>query len=254
MHFAFQIIICTVCILIFALREYFHYCRSLRIDKKYQEKKSAHKALQEAHDALRCEYAIAAARQADLQKGLDNHKQVADMQKELLEAHFANLSQKILEQKTEKLTEDNQKSINKVLVPLREQLNALHKQLHDSAVASHGQGVRVKEELDKIRLFYEKVHALSQKTTKAILGDAKLQGSWGEIHALQLLENAGLKKDKHYVVQKGFSTTEGKRCLPDIIIKLPENRSIIIDVKVSIVHYIKYFNAGASPEMAVFVL
>ena len=78
--------------------------------------------------------------------------------------------------------------------------------------------------------------------TKALKGDSKLQGNWGELVLERVLEKSGLEKGSEYFVQQSFTTEEGNRVLPDVVIHLPENKKMIVDSKVSLTHYERYVN------------
>ena len=177
----------------------------------------------------------------------EHSKEVDRMEKKLL-LQFTNLSNEILDRKSEKFTKQNKAQIENLLLPLREKIQDFQKQIIHTKEASIAGTTALKEEFQKINALYEKIHEKSTQATQALLGNNKLQGTWGETHALQILERTGLRKNEQYFVQKSFVTQEGKRCIPDIVIKLPDRRHLIMDVKVSLLDYVKFFNATEPNE------
>ncbi len=174
-------------------------------------------------------------------------------QEEKLLLQFKNLSNELLDAKGRKFTEQNQKELDKLLLPLREKIGDFQQQLVHSRQDSIKGTMALKQEFDKVHGLYERIRSDTEKATRALMGDNKLQGTWGEVNALGILEQTGLRKNEQYFVQKGFATKSGDRLIPDITIKLPGKRNIIMDVKVSLVNYVKYFNTEDPEEKKKFL-
>src|SRR5690606_3230597 len=139
---------------------------------------------------------------------------------------FRNLAQEILEDKSRRFTEQNRNNLEGLLSPLREQIREFEKRVQE---------VYDKESRDRLSLFHEiaRLKELNQRIsedainlTRALKGDNKVQGSWGEMILERLLEKSGLVRGREYDVQVSFSDAQGRRQQPDVIIRLPEDRQI----------------------------
>ena len=162
--------------------------------------------------------------------------------------HFKQASHELFENKSEKLIHRNEQLMQLLLRPLERQIKDFKKQINDNHHITTEKTLALKQEFEKVNTLYQKISEQSARTTRALMGDNKRQGIWGETHALQLLEGTGLRQNEQFFVQKSFTTDDGKRLIPDIVIKLPAKRSIILDVKVSLIDYMKYCNSTDPKE------
>ncbi len=165
-----------------------------------------------------------------------------------LTAEFQNLANKILEEKSKKFTDQNRVNLEQVLNPLREQLGDFRRKVED---------VYEKESKDRMSLFHEinSLKSLNQQIssdainlTNALKGQSKTQGAWGEVILERVLEESGLHKGREYDTQGSFTTDEGKRLRPDVIVHLPEGKDIVIDSKVSLTGYERYCSSDDEVE------
>lgn len=165
-----------------------------------------------------------------------------------LTAEFQNLANKILEEKSKKFTDQNKLNLEQVLNPLREQLGDFRRKVED---------VYEKESKDRMSLFHEinSLKSLNQQIssdainlTNALKGQSKTQGAWGEVILERVLEESGLHKGREYETQGSFTTDEGKRLRPDVIVHLPEGKDIVIDSKVSLTAYERYCSSDDEIE------
>ncbi len=170
-----------------------------------------------------------------------------------VKTEFDNIARKILEDNTKKLSESSSIKLHDVLSPFREKLNEFHKKVDDVYVKEEKERYNLKSEIEKLVKTHENLHSQAENLVKALKGDNKVQGNWGEIQLLKILEDSGLIQNQDYVLQgKGYGLENklGGRQQPDVIINLPENKHIIIDSKVNLISYERYINAKNKEEQS----
>ena len=156
---------------------------------------------------------------------------------------FENLANKILEEKSTKFTEQNKLNITSILNPLKEKIEGFEKKVSESQKESIGMHSALKEQLNNLKDLNLQMSKEAINLTKALKGDSKAQGDWGETQLEILLEKANLAKDIHFTTQGGYRDEDGRLKKPDFIINLPDKRHLIVDSKVSLTNYEAYFNA-----------
>lgn len=161
---------------------------------------------------------------------------------------FENLAQKILDEKSEKFTKQNQENLHHLLHPLHERLQGFEKRVETTHKESLERGAQLRQQIIGLKELNEQMSQEANNLTRALKGDSKTQGNWGEMILESVLEKSGLQKDLEYFVQQSFTTEDGKRLLPDVIIQLPGNKKMIIDSKVSLNAYETYVNTTDSEE------
>ncbi|MFT4830992.1 MAG: DNA recombination protein RmuC [Psychroserpens sp.] len=184
--------------------------------------------------------------QADLENlELKNREQKQEVEKlqEKFTKEFENLANKILDEKSTKFTEQNRENIKNILIPLQEKILLFEKKVDDSQKESVGMHSALKEQLANLQTQNLKITQEAENLTKALKGDSKMQGNWGELVLERVLEKSGLEKDREYTVQQSFTREDGSRVLPDVIINLPDGKKMIVDSKVSLTDYERYVNA-----------
>jgi DNA recombination protein RmuC len=174
-------------------------------------------------------------------KNLEQNQEVIQLQEKFTK-EFENLANKILDEKTDKFTALNKENIKNILTPLQEKITHFEKKVEDTHKASIGQHASLKEQILGLKDLNLKMSKEATNLTKALKGDTKLQGNWGELVLERVLEKSGLEKNREYFVQKSFVNDNGDRVLPDVVISLPDNKKMIVDSKVSLVHYEQYVN------------
>ncbi len=159
-----------------------------------------------------------------------------------LKKDFEILASKILEEKSEKFTLQNKESIKNILNPLQEKIQLFEKKVDDTQKESISMHASLKEQLLGLKDLNQQMSKEATNLTKALKGDSKMQGNWGELVLERVLEKSGLEKDREYYVQQSFSLPDGSKVLPDVVLHLPNNKRMIIDSKVSLTDYERYVN------------
>ncbi len=191
------------------------------------------------------------AREAELRHTHDKltqYKQDVEQLQEKFRLEFKNLANDILEEKTKKFTEQNKTNLDQVLKPLQEKISDFQKQVKDNLSEETKQRSTLQEQLRHLTELNRRVGDEARALTTALKGETKTQGNWGEIILESILEKSGLVKDREYKVQESFTTSDGRRQQPDVIVYYPGERCIIIDSKVSLTAYERYVNATDEAE------
>jgi DNA recombination protein RmuC len=183
-----------------------------------------------------------------LTEKLGEQKQEVETMQEKLTVQFRNLANDLLEEKSKRFTDQNKVHLEGLLKPLGERIQEFEKQVVQTNKESLERSVALRTEVKKLSELNAQITKEAENLTKAIKGDTKNQGTWGEFILESILEKSGLIKDREYHVQASFVTEEGKRYQPDVIIKLPEGKHIIIDAKVSLINYEQFFNTEQPSE------
>jgi DNA recombination protein RmuC len=153
---------------------------------------------------------------------------------------FENIANKILEEKSQKFTDQNKTNLDIILTPLRERITEFSEKVEKAYKEESTERITLKAEIKQLVELNKQVSEEANNLTKALKGDSQAQGSWGEYILESVLEKSGLVKDREYFIQESFSTGTNSRVRPDVIVKLPENKNIIIDSKVSLVAYERF--------------
>ena len=183
-----------------------------------------------------------AAQNESLQQLLDSQKEEIMKIQEEAKLQFENLANKILEEKTLKFTEQNQHNLKNILNPLQEKITDFEKKVENTHKESIDYHAALRQQILGLKEMNLQMSKETLNLTKALKGDSKIQGNWGELVLERVLEKSGLEKGREYEIQKSFTTEEGNRVQPDVIINLPDGKKMIVDSKVSLTAYEKYIN------------
>lgn len=178
----------------------------------------------------------------NLQLKLNDNKEEVEKLQEKFTKEFENLANKILDEKSTKFTAQNKENIQNILNPLQEKIKTFEKKVDDTQKESISMHSALKEQLLGLKELNSQMSKEAINLTKALKGDSKAQGNWGELVLERVLEKSGLEKDREYYVQQSFTNDEGARVLPDVVIHLPDNKKMIVDSKVSLTAYEQFVN------------
>ncbi len=172
------------------------------------------------------------------------HEQKAEIKKlqEKFSKEFENLANRIFEQKSEKFTSTNKENIKNILEPLQEKIKTFEEKVTKNNTDFIERNARLDKQLQYLNEQNLKISEEAINLTKALKGNTKMQGNWGEVVLERILERSGLQKDSEYFIQQNFQQEDGKRVMPDVIIHLPGDKRMIIDSKVSLNAYERYVN------------
>ncbi len=225
------------------------------IAEKYVNKET-YNTLQEQTDVVRADYneAKQELRQAEIALSEKNislkymeeqfKKQEQDaalLRKQALQ-EFELIATKLLTEKTRQFTMTNRHQMDEILTPFKEKIGDFKKDLDQKFLQETDERISIREELKHLRSLNLQLSTDANNLAKALKGDNKMQGNWGEIQLERILENTGLKKKIHFSTQFSASSENGKVQRPDFIIHLPENKHLIIDSKVSLKDFDRFFN------------
>jgi len=174
-------------------------------------------------------------------------KELADMQKQLV-VQFENLANRILETNTLKFEQTTKQSMLQLLKPLGEQLVDFKSKVDSAHIEDTKQRSTLEERIRGLIEQTNQVSAQANNLAQALKGSPKTQGNWGEMVLERILEQSGLEKDTHYMMQESFRNEQGNMLYPDVVIHLPGERNIIVDSKVSLVAYDRYVSASSQEE------
>jgi DNA recombination protein RmuC len=155
---------------------------------------------------------------------------------------FENLANKILDEKSNKFTEQNKENMKNILTPLQDKIQLFEKKVEDTHKESIDYHAALRQQILGLQEMNIQMSKETINLTKALKGDSKIQGNWGELVLERVLEKSGLEKGREYEIQKGFTLQDGSRVFPDVVINLPDGKKMIIDSKVSLTAYEKYIN------------
>ena len=175
------------------------------------------------------------------QKNAEQKKEVEQLQ-ERFSKEFENLANRIFDQKSEKFTLLNKENIQNLLDPLGEKIKSFEQKVEKNNTDFIQRHAQLGEQLQHLNTQNLKISEEAINLTKALKGDNKMQGNWGEMILERVLERSGLQKGSEYLVQQNFQNSDGKRMMPDVIIQLPGNKKMIVDSKVSLNAYERYMN------------
>jgi len=195
-------------------------------------------------------YSAQKERNEGLQSQLEQQKIQFETNKEQIKTEIQNLSNSILDEKSKKFTEQNSIQLKQILEPLGLRIDEFKKKVEDTYSEENKERATLKEQIRQMAELNQKMSVEAQNLTKALKGDSKTQGNWGEVILERILEKSGLRKGYEFEVQVTERNEENKLIRPDVIVKLPDDKYMIVDSKVSLTAYEKFVNAEIDEERA----
>jgi len=178
------------------------------------------------------------------------HEKIALLEKaeENMTTAFENISTRIIEEKSKKFTEQNKQNIGEILNPLREQLGDFRKKIEDVYDKETRDRVSLFNEITGLKSLNEQMSKDAINLTRALKGESKTRGNWGEVILQRVLEDSGLKNGREYEAQESYRDEHGKLFYPDIVVHLPDNKDVVIDSKISLNAYEKFCSSEDGEE------
>ncbi len=199
-------------------------------------------------EEYKTELATAKADGSNLHQKLLEQKNELDELNQKFTKEFENLANRILDEKGKKFTELNENNIKNILDPLRSRINEFENKIQQTHVEQEKERSALKEQLRTLTDMNKKMSDETINLTRALKGEAKTQGNWGEMILEKILEKSGLRKGMEYDVQASFTAENGSRLQPDVIIHLPDQKKLVVDSKVSLVAYERYNSCDSKEE------
>ena len=182
-----------------------------------------------------------------------NKQHVAEIEKlrATMQIEFEAVAAKLLDEKTKKFTDHNKEQVDGILLPLRQQLKEFRERVDTVYKGDTEDRAALKTQIEQLRQLNSRITDEAQALTRALKGQSQARGAWGELVLERLLESSGLRRDEDYTTQTSMTNDDGRRLRPDVVLRLPDERHLIIDSKVSLVDYERALNLEEPKERAI---
>lgn len=206
-------------------------------------------------DGLRAELEMARQSCAESQTRIEIQQQEFSRREQLLlesrhlfEKEFHHVANRLLDEKSERITQQNRSQVGELLSPLREQLQDFRRKVEDVYDKEAKDRVALHREISLLRDLNVRISLEAENLAKALKGDNKAQGNWGELVLERVLEMSGLVRGREFDVQSSYRNAEGQWLRPDVVVHLPDGKDVVIDSKVSLLHWDAYCAAQNEPD------
>ncbi|WP_070970902.1 DNA recombination protein RmuC [Vibrio sonorensis] len=207
-------------------------------------------ALRESKSQLEAQIREQEARHSEENRASEDKLALLENAEQRLKEQFEYLANQLFEAKTAKVDQQNKQSLEGLLNPLKDQLEGFKKQVNDSFSVEAKERHTLVHELKNLQRLNEQMAKEALSLTQALKGDNKQQGNWGEVVLARVLAESGLREGHEYHTQVSLQNEAGKRFQPDVVVHLPNDKQVVVDSKMTLVAYEKYFNAETEQEKA----
>jgi DNA recombination protein RmuC len=210
--------------------------------QQYQQLQQQQQELQKQHQTLAVDHARLGSTLQEKQRGFTEQLQLLQQNKSVLKQEFELLANEILERKGQLFKSQNQESMRQLLTPLQHDMQGFRQKVESLHTEETKQRAELKTELKQLQLLNQQITTEASQLSKALQGERKTQGNWGELMLENVLDNSGLRAGKDYQREASFNTDNGRQ-RPDVVIYLPQGKHLIVDAKTSLSAYTRYVNA-----------
>ncbi|MBO1270203.1 MULTISPECIES: DNA recombination protein RmuC [Shewanella] len=182
------------------------------------------------------------------QQALNDKLALLESSESRLKTQFENLANKIFDDKSTKLQSQNAQQMEGFVAPLKQQLEGFRQQISESYSKEQAERFSLKHQLEELKQLNQRMSEDAVNLTRALKGDNKQQGNWGEVILERVLSESGLRAGHEYDIQQDLQNDSGKHFKPDVIVHLPDEKDVVIDSKMSLLAYERYFNADSDEE------
>lgn len=222
--------------------------------------KEENQKLQQELMQVRANYINENNRATRAEENLKAQREISQKQQQNLEElqqkftlEFSNIANKLLDEKSAKFTAQNQTNLDQILNPLKANIKSFEEKVEKVYQTEAAERSQLKGVIFQLMDQSKQIQTDANNLTKALKGDNKKQGTWGEIILERVLETSGLVKDREYSIQKSLNNTEGARLQPDVIINLPDEKNLVVDAKISLVAYERMVSAEDEEEKLIYL-
>lgn len=219
-----------------------------KLETSLQEANTQTDQTRRTTETIRYELTRSTAENEQLKNSLAQQEENLTKLQEQFRQEFKVVASELLEDKSQKFTELNKTNMDLILKPLKENIETFKEKVQETYEKETRERQSLKDELGRLHELNQKMSLEANNLTSALKGQSQTQGAWGEMQLEMILEKSGLQKDLHYSVQESFRTEEGKQLRPDVVLKMPENKQLVIDSKVSLTDYERYCSASTPEE------
>ena len=219
-----------------------------RLEYDHKELRDDFRDLQNEYANLTARHQSQAASFEQAQKASEEKLQLMASAEERLQTQFENLANKIFSEKSESFSKMNKSGLDALLNPLKEQIEGFKRQVSDQYTREGQERASLKTEILSLKELNQKITQEAAALTMALKGDNKTQGNWGEVILERILKESGLREGHEFDTQVSLRSDAGKLQQPDVVVHLPNDKDVVIDAKVSLAAYERYFNSADDNE------